>query len=230
MLLLLLGPWLVASEDVRCPLIFECSEMNSTICLNATTNTVVLNNNQCANYEDSCSFRDITDAIKQAYDTDEMVVVYCQSGRHTGIFDDMYQLMDDICNDSAYYRSQRLKNGQPLFQCHDRSDCELENGDFANCTCANLVAKSFCELNYGDDIMEPIYSAACRNDTRMFQYYLSFKLAYLSSLNPPRCSLSIFENIVYTSQIIEVGFDNETMLLQGAAYLSVALAALLWSL
>jgi hypothetical protein len=223
MLILLLGPVLVACEVV-CPLIFTCSALDDTVCLNATENSVVVNNNPCSEYEASCNFRDITESIAQANRDGGSVTIYCESGRNSGFFDDLDERMDDFCTNEALYKLERLKNGQPLYECHTDEDCELENGDFANCTCANLVAKSFCELSYGDDIMDPIFAAACRNDTRMFRYYLAFKEAYLSSLNPPRCSLTLFENILYTSQIIEVGYDNTTLLLNFAGVVGLGLA------
>eukprot|EP00359_Climacostomum_virens_P005256 CAMPEP_0204903614 /NCGR_PEP_ID=MMETSP1397-20131031/4377_1 /ASSEMBLY_ACC=CAM_ASM_000891 /TAXON_ID=49980 /ORGANISM="Climacostomum Climacostomum virens, Strain Stock W-24" /LENGTH=223 /DNA_ID=CAMNT_0052072295 /DNA_START=2864 /DNA_END=3532 /DNA_ORIENTATION=- len=223
MFLLLFGR--LALAEVICPLILECSELDSPICLNATTNTVVINNTPCTNYGDSCSFADITDAIQKANESGEDQTIECQTDRFEEDSTYIDQFIDDICENQADYKKQRLKNGQPLFQCTSDDDCILENGETARCLCANLVAKSFCELSYGDDIMAPIFDAACRNDTRMFRYYFAFRMAYLSSLNPPRCSLSLFENIVYTSQIIQVGYDNDTRLTDTAAALGFTVIA-----
>jgi hypothetical protein len=212
MMILWLGAVLVACEVV-CPLTFDCSSLDDNICLNATDYTVVINNNPCTDYEASCNFRDVTDSFVQANKDGGSVTVLCESGRNSGFFDDLDERMDDFCTNEALYKLERLKNGQPLHECNTDEDCELENGEYAKCSCANLVGKSFCELNYGDDIIDPIFAAACRKDTRMFKYYLAFKASYLSSLNPPRCSLTLFENIVYTAAIIEVGYDNTTLLL-----------------
>ena len=205
----------------NCAINLYCWELDENICAEVSSGDLILNGIGCNSYEESCLYEDVLEFYSK-YSTSAKESLKCSLHEYEYAEEQNILLAEDYCTHRTVYEQQRLKEGSHLKLCDSDEDCELESGEYANCTCSALLGKKFCNASKGDAVVEGIFDIACNKEYKRLAYMDAYLKAFIPLISKQMCSDRIYtELIMYSALQVELSRDLYTDATSSAVYYSI---------
>ena len=178
-----------AGTALHCPQVV-CGDTQSHVCAKFTPDTVTLQ--PCFDP----SWCDL-DALYPSYFRGDTVLL-CTADRDSDVKQRyLTTLMDEVCLQTPRTDDpRRLAAGTHPVRCETESDCQLADGSTTECVCSlGTQGVGYCELGPNDDVVGPLYSAACGKRTDEFLQAFLYTRHFVHLQDKLPCKAVVFADV-----------------------------------
>lgn len=186
------------SASMKCPEV-RCGDTQSHVCAKFTPGSVTLQ--PCLDP----AWCDL-DALFPAYFAGDTVLVCSQESDSDVKQRYIDTLMEEVCLQTpGPDDKRRLASGSHPLQCSDSADCLLQDGTKTECVCSlGVQGSAYCELAPNDELLKPLYAAACSRSTDAFLREFLYTRHYVHLQDKLPCKAVVFSDIA-VFEFLEAG-------------------------
>lgn len=184
------------SAKPECPAV-KCKNMDRDICARYVDEVVQINDDGCRGGH-YCWVSE----MKVWYDGDIQEGEEFLCKEKDDAFDDEKDAYEDSLDDNDDVdcgkrdKDQELKDGENPRQCNTSADCELENGEFAECLCG-LDGNSWCRAEWGSEYFDDFWDECDDEDDEVdydfYTLWASYRTLYSELITAPDCAIHMEE-------------------------------------